>query len=86
VFSLKANYPNPFDPTTTIKYSFAKTGMVRMTVFNMLGQEVALVTEGIQSVGAHEVTFDASKLTSGVYFYLLNADGNQLIRKMVLLK
>ena len=72
-FSLGQNYPNPFNPTTTIRYELATHAMVVLTMFNTIGQEVALLQKGEQDAGAHEVTFDARGLASGVYFYRLQA-------------
>jgi photosystem II stability/assembly factor-like uncharacterized protein len=91
-YSLFQNYPNPFNPSTLIKYSLPGESMVKLTIFNSLGQSVKELTNGIQSSGVHEISFDASGVTSGVYFYNLNAisvDGNQSFRntrKMILLK
>ncbi|MCB9472949.1 MAG: T9SS type A sorting domain-containing protein [Candidatus Delongbacteria bacterium] len=85
-FSLNANYPNPFNPTTTIDFTLAQTAEMTLAVHDLAGRQVALLVNGIQSAGAHSVTFDASGLSSGVYFYTLSADGFQDTRKMVLLK
>ena len=68
---LEQNYPNPFNPTTTIRYALPATSQVRLDVFTISGQRVAELVSGVQSAGWHEVTFDASSLTSGVYVYRL---------------
>jgi hypothetical protein len=85
-FSLEQNYPNPFNPATVIKYQTPRQGFVSLKVYNTLGKEVANLTEGIQQAGNHEVVFNASQLSSGVYFYQLRADGFTSVRKMLLLK
>ncbi len=85
-FDLQQNYPNPFNPTTTIKFSVPKNGMVTLKVYNLLGQEVATLVNGEMNAGSYKVTFDASKLGSGVYFYKLQAGNNSATKKMILLK
>lgn len=85
-FVLEANYPNPFNPTTHIRYSVPEKSHVELRVFNVLGAEVATLVEKTQIAGNYSVSFDAKDLTSGVYFYQLK-NGNQTItRKMTLLK
>lgn len=75
-YSMEQNYPNPFNPSTSIKFSLAEQSMTVLKVFNILGQEVATLLNGELSAGNHEVNFDASKLTSGVYVYQLEAVGS----------
>lgn len=85
-FSLEQNYPNPFNPATSIKYQVASRTYVKLAVYNMLGQEVAVLAEGEKSPGTYTVRLDASALSSGVYFYRLTAGSLSEVRKMILLK
>jgi len=85
-FSLSQNYPNPFNPSTTIRYGLPARSLVTLAVFNTLGQQVAILQNGEQDAGYHEVKFDASGLSSGVYFYRLQAGGFVETRKFVLIK
>jgi len=74
VFALNQNYPNPFNPTTTISFSLPKDGMVSITVYNILGQEIATLLDNESFyAGNQQVTFDATSFTSGVYFYRISA-------------
>ena len=72
-FGIWQNYPTPFNPSTIIKYALPYASHVNLSVFNTLGQRVALLVDGKQEAGYHEVTFEGSGLTSGVYFYRLQA-------------
>lgn len=85
-FDLKQNYPNPFNPTTTINYAVAKNSHVKLTVYNMLGQVVAVLVDGIKSQGFYEVNWNAHSQPSGLYFYRLEADGFTATKKMLLQK
>ncbi|MBT8381338.1 MAG: T9SS type A sorting domain-containing protein, partial [Ignavibacteria bacterium] len=95
-YTLKQNYPNPFNPSTTIEFSLPAASDVKLSVFNILGQQVATLLNEQRGAGNHSVVWNATddygtKLSSGIYFYKLNAfgiDGNEYadIRKMVLLK
>jgi hypothetical protein len=85
-FSLEQNYPNPFNPTTTIEFSLAKTSNVELTVYNILGQRVATLLNGVITAGSHSVKFDARNVATGVYFYRLVAGENTANKKMLLLK
>lgn len=85
-YSLSQNYPNPFNPSTTIKYSIQAPGLVKIKVFNILGAEVATLVNEIQTVGDHQVNFNASNLSSGVYFYSIESGSFRNVKKMVFLK
>lgn len=84
--SLRQNYPNPFNPTTIISYQLPRAGSVQLELFDMTGQRIAVLKEGMQSAGSHTVEFDASSLSSGVYIYRLQSAGTVLTRKMTLIK
>jgi hypothetical protein len=85
-FELSQNYPNPFNPSTKIDFKLSKASDVKMTVYNVLGQQVATLLNEHMSAGSQSVVFDASKLSSGVYFYRLDAGNFSSIKKMMLLK
>ncbi len=85
-FSLRQNYPNPFNPTTTIEYNVARTANVKLSIFNLLGQEVEVLVDSRQGAGTHTVKFDASKYSSGVYFYQISSGSFVQTRKMLLVK
>jgi hypothetical protein len=85
-FSLAQNYPNPFNPSTTIRFNMARTGQVSLEVFDLLGRKVASLVNGTRQVGVNEVRFDASALTTGVYFYRIQAGEFVETRKMMLVK
>jgi hypothetical protein len=84
--SLGRNYPNPFNPATRISFSLPRESRARLTVIDQAGRTVAVLTDGRQSAGLHEIQFDASGLASGTYFYRLEADGSSLTRRMVLIR
>jgi hypothetical protein len=85
-YTLNQNYPNPFNPSTIISYSIPEAGTVKLAVFNMLGEEVAILFNGQQEVGNYQVTFDAKQLPSGSYFYKLESGSFVEAKKMLLTK
>jgi len=84
--SLEQNYPNPFNPSTKISYTLAKTGLVKLSVYNMLGQAISALVNKEQSAGEHTAEFDAAGLPSGIYIYRITANNINETRKMLLLK
>jgi len=85
-FALEQNYPNPFNPTTMIQYELASPSEVKLRVFDVLGREVATLINARQSAGRYRVEFNASRLSSGVYFYRLETQNFSQTRKMFLVK
>ena len=85
-YNLIQNYPNPFNPTTTFEYTLLSPGEVSLTIYNLLGQEVARLVNEVQRAGYHKVKWNASNFSSGIYFYRLQAGDFTQTRKMVLLK
>lgn len=89
-FNLVQNYPNPFNPSTTISFSIAKKSSVKLTVFNMLGEQVAILVNEVIEAGSYSVNFNASsaagELTSGIYIYTLETNGMKSSKKMMLVK
>ncbi len=85
-YSLNQNYPNPFNPTTIISYSIPKAGFVTLKIYNILGQEVTTLVNQTQSAGSYKFNFNASSLSSGIYFYRLTSGNYTQIKKMILLK
>ena len=85
-FILSQNFPNPFNPTTTIAYQITKPGQVSLKVFDILGREVAMLVNSEQPPGLYTQRFDASQISSGIYFYQLIAPGVNETRKMLITK
>ena len=85
-FTLNQNYPNPFNPETRIEFSLDTKSEVILTIFNILGQEVATLVDEVKAAGSHSVIWNASDVASGIYFYKLTAGDLTLTKKMVLLK
>jgi|WetSurMetagenome_2_1015567.scaffolds.fasta_scaffold36990_2 hypothetical protein len=85
-FELSQNYPNPFNPSTTINFSIPQSSNVSLRVFNTLGQEVKTLINQYMVSGSHSITFDATDLNSGIYFYRLEAGQLAEVRKMTLIK
>lgn len=85
-FALSQNYPNPFNPSTTIAFSIPQDGIVSLKVYSTLGEEVATLIHQPLTAGAYSVPFDASSLSSGLYFYTITAGNNTSTKKMMLIK
>ncbi len=85
-FTLHQNYPNPFNPTTSIEYQVASTEKVSIKVYDVLGREIRTLVNEQKSPGSYSVNFDASNLSSGIYFYVLEAGNVRLSKKMMLIK
>jgi photosystem II stability/assembly factor-like uncharacterized protein len=85
-YGISQNYPNPFNPSTRIQFEIPAASLVSLKVFDVTGKEVASLVDGIQQSGRHEVTFDASALSSGTYFYRMAAAGRIATGRMILLK
>lgn len=85
-YNLAQNYPNPFNPVTTIRYSVAKEGYVRLSVYNLIGSRVATLVSGHKAAGSYSVQFDGSSLPSGIYLYKLESGSFTAFKKLVLLK
>ncbi|MCP4584003.1 MAG: T9SS type A sorting domain-containing protein, partial [candidate division Zixibacteria bacterium] len=85
-YSLMDNYPNPFNATTNIEFTLPNETMTSVEVYNLKGQKVEILLNSILPVGAHSVSWDASKYSSGVYFYKLTTDDFTSTKRMTLLK
>ncbi|MBS1518542.1 MAG: T9SS type A sorting domain-containing protein [Bacteroidetes bacterium] len=85
-FFLSDNIPNPFNPATVIRYSIPENGKVDLKVYDMIGKEVSVLVNEVQNKGLHEVEFNGIGLPSGIYFYRLEHSGNDIIKKMILIK
>jgi photosystem II stability/assembly factor-like uncharacterized protein len=85
-FELSQNYPNPFNPVTTIRFSLPQSGNVKLTVFNILGEEVTQLVNGFKEAGVHAINFNAENFNSGLFIYKMEANGFVQSRKMLLVK
>lgn len=85
-YNLAQNYPNPFNPTTTIGYSIPAAGNVVLKVFNVLGEEIKTLEDGYKAAGIYDVSFNASDLPSGIYYYRIEAGNFSAVKKMILVK
>ena len=85
-YVLEQNYPNPFNPATRIKYGIPQASHVIISVYNMLGQQVAILEDQYQLAGYYSVEFDARKFSSGIYLYKIQTEGFQAVRKLIVLK
>ena len=86
IFSLEQNFPNPFNPSTTIRYSVPTTSRVSLIVYDILGRKVAVLVDGQQTAGIHDIEFDGKLLSSGVYYCRLSTNGNSEVKRMMLVK
>jgi len=85
-YALFQNYPNPFNPTTVISFQLAAKSRVTLKVYDILGREVETLVDGASDIGLHQVSFDASRFASGIYFYRIQAGGFMATKKLLLLK
>jgi hypothetical protein len=85
-FSLNQNFPNPFNPSTTIRYGLPARSHVSLTVFNTLGQQISVLQDGEQEAGYNEAQFNATNLSSGVYFYRIQAGDFVQTKRLLLLR
>lgn len=85
-FELSQNYPNPFNPATTISFNLPEAGNVKLTLFDILGQEIKTLVNEFKESGVHTINFDASELNSGMYIYKIESNGLTQTRKMTLIK
>jgi len=85
-YTLAQNFPNPFNPSTTIKFSIPESGVVKLTIYNPLGEEIKILVEEQREAGSYTELFEASEMNSGIYFYKLEVNDFIQIKKMILLK
>jgi hypothetical protein len=85
-YSLSQNYPNPFNPSTRISFNLQKSSFVKLIVFDILGHKVATLVNEVKQAGSHSIDFNASSLSSGIYFYKLESNGFADIKRMMLVK
>ena len=85
-FELSQNYPNPFNPSTTIKFSLPTTSSVKLSIFNILGEEVQIIVNETKEAGIYTINFNAAELNSGIYFYKLETRNFFRVKKMNLIR
>ncbi len=85
-FVMLGSYPNPFNPTTTFSFAPPEASRVTLKIYNVHGQLVQTLVDGMRNAGTHDVTFDASRLSSGIYVYQMSAGDHTVNGKMVLVK
>jgi len=90
-FALKQNYPNPFNPSTEIVFDLEKSSTINLTVFNVLGQKVKVLANGVQQAGTHSLSWDGrdemgATVSTGLYFYTLTDGNSSVTKKMALMK
>ncbi len=84
-YALRQNYPNPFNPSTIIEYSIPKSGIVKLKVYNVLGEEISTLVDGFEEAGIYKIDFKANNLSSGIYYYSLESGWFSQVKKMILL-
>ncbi|MCX7798410.1 MAG: T9SS type A sorting domain-containing protein [Melioribacter sp.] len=85
-FELMQNYPNPFNPTTKISYSIDKKTHVKLTIYDLMGNKIATIVDGIRNPGIYITSFNSHGLPSGIYFYKLETENQSITKKMILIK
>lgn len=85
-FTLRQNYPNPFNPATTIRFQLPEGGNTTLKIYDILGKEVTTLVNEYKTAGTHQVIFNATQLSSGIYFYTLQSGGNYITKQMMLIK
>lgn len=85
-YELSQNYPNPFNPSTTIRFSLPQATQLKINLYNMLGEQITTIADGMFEAGYHKVTFNASSLPSGTYIYRLESSEFVQVKKMILIK
>ena len=85
-FRLEQNFPNPFNPTTTINYTMPSKNFVNLSVFNLIGEQLQILVNEEQEAGSHQINFDGSSLPSGIYFYKISSSNFTETKKMILMK
>ena len=85
-YKVYQNYPNPFNPSTIIKYDLPKASKVKIVIYNILGQKVVALIDDFKPAGRYSETFNASNLSSGIYFYSIEADGFSKVKRMIFAK
>ncbi|MFZ0456181.1 MAG: T9SS type A sorting domain-containing protein, partial [Ignavibacteriaceae bacterium] len=85
-YQLYQNFPNPFNPVTTIKYSIPKSGFVNIKLYDILGRKIKTLVAGEEPAGNYEIKFDGSDLSSGIYFYTMSVENYISTKKMIILK
>jgi len=86
VYELYQNYPNPFNPSTIIRYDLPDPSNVRIKLFNLLGQKITTLQNDFKPAGRYSISFNAMNLSSGIYFYTIEADGFKKVKRMILAK
>ncbi len=85
-YSMEQNYPNPFNPSTEIEFSLPESGRISLNVYNVIGQKVSTLINGVMEAGTHKVMFNGNNLPSGIYFYRLQTDKTNIVKKMIMTK